>query len=152
MKHLLILLICSSCAAPEVHQVYVKDNEEWLTTAANLAFQFWADEPRGISFEFATETKANLIIVQVEDLGPDAAATYSFYQVKVEQRVSGWSKIDQKCIIAHELGHYLGLDHVEGKVSLMNAQLGKEDFGCNWSELDQEQFCQTNDCTLVPRT
>ena len=49
------------------------------------------------------------------------------------------------CIIAHELGHSLFMDHVEQSESLMAPLVGiDKDKTCFWSDLDQEQFCILN--------
>lgn len=144
-------LLAAGCTANQPKQIYIApDTPEWALMATDFAMTFWAAEPRQIEFGFAAEPGLGLTLETVDDFGVDktSVATYGMGKIKLLKALETWAPAHRGCVVAHEIGHSLGLDHVEGEPSLMNASADEFVFAnnCLWSSLDQAEFCQTNDC------
>lgn len=143
-------LLIAGCAA-EPRQIYiVPEAPEWAWAATETAMDFWAAEPRQVRFEFATEPGFDLTLETVEGFGDDktSIAIYGMGRIRLLAALETWAPAHRSCVVSHEIGHSLGLDHVEGDPSLMNASASDFFFDntCLWSDLDQAEFCQTNEC------
>lgn len=148
MKGFLIIIVyflAASCAPARI--IGIEQPEPWLTSAVEGAISFWGRSPREVAFELAQDlADSNVRVRASDDLPEGSAAVYNMGAISIRPRVAEWATLDRICIVAHEMGHHLGMDHRPEIPSLMNPSTSMFTDDCSWSEFDQKEFCQTNDC------
>jgi Matrixin len=147
-RHLALICLLSSCSAfidSEMTIGYDSDYP-WIAEPTELAIEFWADH--GIDFVY-TENSPDLFIT-VNDL-PEGIIGHCRGCLNTHDG-SGFIEVDplredrtllgNKCLIAHEIGHSLGMEHVSEPASLMSIYLTADlpNNNCFWSIDDQEEL------------
>lgn len=149
MKLLLALLLAGCCDANAVLSAepvicetdvmrleVVPDDWPWLNSAADAAIAFWS--AKGVCFQ-KTKTAPEVQVVVVNELPIGLAGVYSY---GVPPRVKLLSTLENRpeqsaCVVAHELGHHIGLGHVSAPGSVMYLGVG---CGCVWSAADEAEL------------
>lgn len=140
----IIALLSSGCgkAVDETHYITLDPRFPWLEESTNMAIDFWKQQ--NVNFELVQGDADVFLTVQKTENNNNAEYGFGRIHLKPE-----FEEIVEKlpievtvCHIAHEMGHYLGLDHVEGNASLMSTitSPGPDGIGCDWSDLDQDNF------------
>lgn len=143
----LINCSCSSLLLPLFDISVSTDQPQWAHTATELATEFWTDH--GAQFILTNESDLNVI---VQELPPDrlgececSSDTVSGIIRLIPQLGTSSVHTDKtrSCIVAHEMGHALGMKHVKVSDSLMAPfVVTNKDGECYWSDLDQKEFCK----------
>ncbi len=145
MTRLLFLLLIPACAPPPGFVVTVDTltAPSWLDL--DPAIVIWAG--RGVTL---LPTPDGQVGFTVETMPPDRSAEFraTFARnsgvIALDPSLSDPSRASA-CVVAHEFGHALHLNHVTQGPSLMApAVTFAPDGGCFWSELDEQQFCDRN--------
>jgi predicted Zn-dependent protease len=160
-KLLLILLLTTSCSnfQAKVTSITLDENSLWLEDSLIQSLNFWAtkdilythkiervtsrDREIGAEDSIITGDLGNKI-----DLGGSAIGhCYCFAGDLVSEIVVEKSLFDNptkytSCLLTHELGHYIGMEHVEEGNSIMSPAIKVD---CDWSRLDQEEFWRVSE-------
>lgn len=140
------ILSCGELASADTMFVDVA-KATWLSTTTDEAADFWARHGEVI----IVTNNGGWVHVVPKDVDPHIG----LYQ--------GWKKqgtifvdpdliatpLKTKCVIAHEMGHALGLDHVNDPKSLMAPKTQHYDetdnlTDCLWSADDQKELCRVD--------
>lgn len=136
--------LCGGCGTLESppHPVLAepKDaSEDWLEPATEIAVRFWAEKGIGFAIDYPGG-----VYIKVAELTPDRAAEYDSRRHEIRIIPDMATEVSEAgCIIAHELGHCLGMEHVAVGMqpSLMAEVVSLDDNGkCYWSSLDQAEL------------
>ncbi len=145
MKHAILLAIvaacapCASCAPPP--SVSVLEQPPWVVDAVRGAAAFWAAHDETIEVvDDIHESDIHvelLAMTDARDLGH-----YSGGVLQLAPRLEAHTPLDQKCVVAHELGHRLGMLHVESGEHLMAPTLSVDVAGddCWWTPEDETEL------------
>lgn len=160
-----------ACAdGPGVIGIRVEDGApSWLSDALDKAAAFWA-EPEHHSV--ILDIGGNDILVYVDDEawsyfpGPthsvgDPVNRYNWTpfgygdismdtltNTKKDGTVPDHALKQTSCILAHEIGHAVGMTHVDSDVPdlMSNGYEEPDGPGCSWSAADEEAFCRFWKC------
>lgn len=141
-----ILLIsgCSTTVEEYKYSLVVTDKQfVWLEEPNLMAAEFW--EQHNKEFYIVSDESEADIIVNVKELSPDRIGQcYCAFNHCTIELIPSLEDNDPRyvaCVIAHEMGHSLGMDHVNVKESLMYPVAATTfDGKCFWSKEDQEEL------------
>lgn len=154
-KAALLALVATSCACarePPIN-VNVQGQPEWVVDAFEKAADFWALHDIEVNVVRTEIDSVAVQIVSPSEIDGDLARwSPSNDAIKVSENLGDIEDPRNadlpSCSIAHEIGHALGMDHVEDRKSLMApkaTQLPLEG-GCWWSVDDQIELCRATGC------
>ncbi len=140
-------MLLSGCA--DGWQVHFRDSErpQWVDPAVRDALGVW--DLHGIAIELTDHDGVAIGVTELpgnhlgecQKVGKDI-----WLSEELERFVESEKPSDHRiphCLVAHELGHMLGMNHVEG-VSLMNGNVKVVRQGdvavCPWSDEDQAEL------------
>lgn len=135
------------CGAPPTQgyrlEAVAPQNTEWLVTATIEALEFWDEH----GLELNVEPNGLPVLIN-DDLPEHALGQYGFdafneygVSIRVVSGLEGYA-LGAKCVIAHEIGHAYGMDHVESEegTNLMNPVITLCGDECCWSKGDEAEF------------
>lgn len=152
---LLVLILTAGCSTQAGNlDVYIQNPSEfWLQTATYLASDFW--ESHGVNFYITDDADLKVSTRKLDDpvvgefYGTVHTRTGDIFVDPIMDPDLGYSNDRYNtCIMAHEMFHSIGADHVPQGLSLMAPALegfpadAKNDGICYWSQDDQDQFCK----------
>ncbi len=121
------------CETDVMRLEVVPDDWPWLSSAVDAAIGFWST--KGVCFQ-KTRTAPEVQVVVVNELPIGLIGVYSYGvppRVKLSRTVENRPE-QSACLVAHELGHHIGLGHVDVPGSVMALGVG---CGCVWSDADE---------------
>lgn len=153
MKYLIPFLLlgsgCSMYVKPtDIHTIWYDEQNEWLKEPMYLAIEFWD----GHGAIFADDKNSPDLFIDVKDLPPDRISQCDCH---FDTSYVGHGTIDiipsrfdngdleNSCVLAHEMGHSLGMNHVSKINSLMyfvDAGPDPTTHQCRWTDADQKEF------------
>jgi hypothetical protein len=144
MRHLVAILLLSGCGGgPQLESVFPAA-DTWLIDAVRKALPFWAEHgvelvehPSGLPIKVGERPYRVPEEDELGTFGRDNATTYG-WSIYIDGELESMGSAP--CVVAHEIGHALGMDHVEEGPSLMSPTNTTCAGGCCWSELDEEAF------------
>jgi hypothetical protein len=113
----------------------VSSTESWVTDAVIGAIAFWGDH--GEVFRPATADGVG-VEVTVQNLPPDRVGECALRTIHLSPGLSDRPHVAM-CIVTHEIGHYLGMNHVPQGDSLMAPVVAVNGSSCYWSEDDENE-------------
>ena len=130
----------------------ISSQEDWLPNTVKQSIEFWAD--KGV---FLDQVKENAnVSIDVGDTESNFLGQYDIGKkiitlnqevFNLEDGVDPTLGLRRKCVLAHEMGHSLGMNHVvsDGYSSLMSviASIGQTD--CSWTDEDQAELDRVMD-------
>ncbi len=145
-----IIALVSSCACAQQGPIVidVADKPSWLVERLERAADFWSlqdvevllDEGSGLNIKVVDPTDIDQHFAEWQ-----ASSNTMFVSTRLEHPdlrvVDG-----PTCILAHEIGHVLGMDHVKGQRNLMSATASLPSEGCWWGTEDQLELCRVTGC------
>ena len=151
------MLAASGCGAflDPIFEIGVDEEQpDWALTAADMASDVWSDHSVLFLGGQGSDSKLR---VEVVPLPPDRIAecycnvdfTSGIIHVIPRLETSEYYN-DQvrSCVIAHEMGHALGMNHSDDINSLMSPVIINDmDGPCSWSDLDQAELCRVQPYT-----
>lgn len=126
--------------------ITVDENYPWIEEPANIAADFWLDHEvlYGVSLDSVDNVYLGISAEHMDGtrIGYCSGSNeISKSKIMIEKSLIDNPTIYTSCVIAHELGHYIGMDHVRQGISLMApVQTLTKEGKCAWSEDDQEEF------------
>ena len=148
---LLATLLITSCSIFEadVTSITLDDGSSWLEDSLDTVLDLWYSKDVLYTYNVDDlgaadgESGNSDILLVTDDLGGEAIGyCYCFEGDLVSEIVIEQSLIDNPasytaCVIAHELGHYIGLNHVSDDDSIMSPVISEE---CEWSSWDEQEL------------
>lgn len=141
---LLALVAAAGCVTynPREPVPVVDEGPDWARQAVAGAAAFWSRHQvaitvgdHGIGVRLGTSWY---------DGDPLALYYYTDGNMYLAERLAEARPVGAACVVAHELGHAIGLQHVEpgadGRGSLMQLRVGVLQNDCSWSEYDQAEL------------
>lgn len=138
------LIWMTGCEVDETILVAVSgEHPQWVDVAVGDAVFFWG-EKGGPDFIIVDEQDYNpdLSIYTVESID-NAMAVCKGKEIFLDRlEMDGLSRMYRQCAVAHEIGHYIGMAHVDGSFgpSLMSPSVAICDGECCWSDGDRAEF------------
>lgn len=152
-----VLSECSASVPPPDFEITVADSEApWVHAATDEAIDFWIAH----NVLFLPTDSGRLSVVE-KPLPDDRVAecdcriwldgdnqmrgdAMGEIHIRPELGTSeNYNDRKRGCVIAHEMGHSIGMDHVVQGPSLMAPFVTFSDDGdCLWSDLDQAELCR----------
>lgn len=149
-KFISLCLLIGCGTAQKTVTIYYRvpdKNDVWLQKGMKDAADFWSY--KGVILK-EDEEKAEILILSKE-LPGDRAGQFEYFLLT---RYSGFITVIPslednpnytKCVLAHEVGHALRMDHVADKKSLLSpVVLLDKNKDCYWSHDDEEELCRVN--------
>lgn len=141
MKMLSILILFISSCRFYPTTVDIVKAPDWLLAPLSQAFDFWND--KGVEFEVIENGEIKVISEELAPIDGDRAlGQFLAGTITIVPEVKDMSDLGQKCVVAHEFGHALGLDHVKDGPSLMYPSITVNEEDCPWSKSDEAQLCE----------
>ena len=153
-KALLPLFLFTGCSKVYVEQkhthITIDEKFPWLEEPTNVAEDFWMEHGILYGSNLGPIDKA-LLAISAEDMDGtrvgycDGVNTLNKSKIMIEKSLIDNPTIYTSCIIAHELGHYIGMHHVKQGISLMApVQSLTKDNVCAWSDDDRKELDRVN--------
>lgn len=151
---LLLTMIVAGCAKPEMEISLAEHMPDKIEDAVRGALRFWTRHGADFTLTDDAETIIYMDDLQQQDerfiIGQcDCNGVQGLtgpYSIALDLRLLSDARFTprgRECVIAHELGHYIGMDHVSDKESLLSARIPDFSVGdCSWSEFDSEEYCR----------
>lgn len=139
------LTIFSGCSYEQYLNIELDlhDQPAWLWDGSAEASDFWLNH--GVNFSVGGQ--GGLPVV-AEELPGSILGETSWDKIRIDP-VANNEKIfthqRMVCIIAHEFGHDVGMEHDSGRDSLMFPKEHQQpDDTCSWSKEDQAELCRAH--------
>lgn len=112
----------------------VTGQPDWVVRAVLSAADFWHEH--GVDFMPAESGEVRVELREITVMGQYDDASGAIW---ISSELENTPRAD--CVIAHELGHAIGMEHISKAGDLMSkyASLGA-DGNCIWSNADQAEF------------
>ena len=126
--------------------------EDWLPDTVLQSIEFWAD--KGVFLDQIEENAD--VSIEVGDTESNFLGQYDIGKkiITLNQEVFNLEVDDnstlglrRKCVLAHEMGHSFGMNHVisDGYSSLMSAVASIGQVDCSWTDEDQTELDRVMD-------
>lgn len=135
------LLVAAGAACDDgIVTVTVDAEPAWLPPAAAGAVDFW--QRQGVDeLVIGDAGDVRVVVADAGDAdgnGRDDFANVTPGEIVLDDSVGDLDELSRKCILAHELGHTLGLEHVEAGLMSSPHMGGVDD--CAWTDDDQAEL------------
>ena len=134
----MIILSLTGCAQKNL--IDTNNQPVWVMDALDGAVNFW--KGHGVDFIYSNEAGVKIAVADFDN--NSISGMYSDGTITIDQSISH-TEVIKVCVIAHELGHCLGMGHVDEGPNLMSPKLyiSKDKDGkqvCSWSDFDQDEL------------
>lgn len=136
--------VCS-CAREGPIRVNVSKQPTWVVEAFEKTQEFWGLQDVAVELTDGAFDIAIEVVSEERINGQFAHWSESIRKIRVSERVETRPRI-AFCALSHEIGHAIGMDHVEGSRHLMSAIMSVPEDGCWWSPEDQIELCRVTGC------
>ena len=149
MRKAVLAILVFAAACDGAHTVDVVGQPQWVKNAVDFSILFWWNHEE----EFVVQPGGMPVrVADISDIkawgleGPMGIQLDPLLADLDQSMEPEWADTARGCVVAHELGHSLGMNHVAQKpyCSLMAPKLSIDYAGtCCWSEFDQAEFSKT---------
>lgn len=146
-KILFLLALVSGCA-PSQYTVHVADGAPgWVNQITYDAVDWWSGHGADIAIS-DTGTLIDLgVFPSATKLGEFQTWTGADDRIVLAARMQIYVESGEPyatrfpvCVVAHEMGHMMGMEHVEDTDSLLSPIIHMSNNDCLWSQYDQAEY------------
>ena len=120
--------------------INIENAPTWVQESTLEAVGFWAARNHAVSFTIDPNGKIPIGVKDGEQLPEEALGIYTF-DGKIYLNSSLENNIGAKCVIAHELGHSIQMNHVSKSGGMMSVYASIwADGRCMWNGADTVEF------------
>ncbi len=152
-KHLAVLGLAAGlcgCGHQSPLKINIDNQPKWVQEAFEAAADFWSFHDVDIdlsggsgSIAVATDSQENIA---------EAFGEYQYLgdKIVISEGMEANTLQERTCVVAHEIGHALGMGHVSDGSShnLMATVASLPTDGCYWGIEDQKELCRVNECPV----
>jgi hypothetical protein len=143
---LVALAATCSCAREPPVDIDITDQPDWIVDALEGASEFWALHDIEVNLVEDPEAIQVRAVTREEIPGNNAQWFPIYNTIKMSERHETTDPLNALCGFAHEIGHVIGMGHVDADGSLMGVPGSRRRDGCYWSAEDQIELCRVTGC------